>query len=83
MATSGGELTFTAVPVGLGLRMGNDRDGDTFFDQDEIDAGSDPADAGSLPQGPSPIPALAPAGVVIFLTMLLLFSWWWRRRRAE
>ena len=30
-------------------RLGIDRDGDTHLDRDEIDAGSDPADPGSVP----------------------------------
>ena len=33
--------------------MGIDRDEDGFFDQDEEDAGSDPADPASTPSGPS------------------------------
>ena len=45
----GQELTFTCAPPGSGRRMGLDRDGDGFFDQDETDAGSDPADPSSLP----------------------------------
>jgi hypothetical protein len=32
--------------------MGLDRDEDSFFDRDEIDAGSDPADAASFPGAP-------------------------------
>ncbi len=50
-ATPGQEITFTCVPPGSGLRMGIDRDEDGFFDQDEIDAGSDPADPASTPPG--------------------------------
>jgi DNA-binding beta-propeller fold protein YncE len=42
-------LTFTAAPPGAGRRMGIDRDEDGALDQDEIDAGSDPADPRSLP----------------------------------
>ncbi|MBD3335453.1 MAG: T9SS type A sorting domain-containing protein, partial [Candidatus Eisenbacteria bacterium] len=42
-------LTMTAVVPGQGVRMGIDRDGDGFYDLDEIDSGSDPADPGSLP----------------------------------
>jgi hypothetical protein len=33
------------------LRIGVDRDEDGFFDRDEIDAGSDPADPSSIPGG--------------------------------
>jgi hypothetical protein len=51
---SGQELTYTAVPVGSGVRMGIDRDEDGYFDRDELDAGSDPADPLSIPAGPHP-----------------------------
>jgi YVTN family beta-propeller protein len=45
------ERTYTCVPPGSGFRMGVDRDDDTFLDRDELDAGSDPADPGSVPGG--------------------------------
>ncbi len=48
-ATPGQELTFTCAPFGSGERMALDRDLDGFFDSDEVDAGSDPADPGSVP----------------------------------
>ena len=48
-ATAGQELTYTCVPPGSGTRAGIDRDEDGYFDRDEIDAGSDPADAASTP----------------------------------
>ncbi len=54
------EVTFTCVPVGSGQRMGVDRDLDTFLDQDEIDAGTDPANPLSFPGGPTPTPAPTP-----------------------
>jgi len=38
------------VPPGQGRRIALDRDADEFFDADEIAAGSDPADAASIPQ---------------------------------
>ena len=47
--TGGQEITFTCVPPGSGERIGVDRDGDGAFDQDEIDAGTDPADPASYP----------------------------------
>ncbi len=40
-------LTFTCTPPGSGERVGIDRDGDGIADRDEIDAGSDPANASS------------------------------------
>jgi hypothetical protein len=46
---SGTELTITGVPEGSGLRMGVDRDRDTYFDRDELDAGSNPANPLSTP----------------------------------
>jgi len=46
---AGQELTYTCVPPGSGLRAGIDRDEDGFFDRDELDGGSDPADPGSTP----------------------------------
>jgi hypothetical protein len=60
-ATPGQELTFTCVPPGSGERLGLDRDGDGFFDRDEIDAGSDPTDAKDTPFGlPTPTPTMGP-----------------------
>jgi hypothetical protein len=54
-ATAGQEVTFTCVPPGSGLRIAIDRDGDGAADGDEIDAGTDPADAGDLPTGGVPL----------------------------
>jgi YVTN family beta-propeller protein len=50
-ATPGQDLTYTCVPPGSGERIGVDRDADTYFDRDELDAGSDPADVSSTPCG--------------------------------
>jgi len=49
-ATPDQELTFTCAPPGSGPTFALDRDGDGHFDRDEIDAGSDPADATSVPR---------------------------------
>ncbi len=73
---SGSELTFWAVPVGFGQRMGLDRDGDAFYDHDELDAGSDPADAASTP-AMSAVPALSGWGFGLFAATLALI---YRRR---
>ena len=42
-------ITFTAVLLGSEDRLGTDRDRDGFLDQDERDAGSDPANPASTP----------------------------------
>ena len=52
-ATAGQELTYTCVPPGTGTRIGVDRDEDGFFDRDELDAGSDPADPVEHPGRPT------------------------------
>ncbi|HEV7731177.1 MAG TPA: hypothetical protein VGR62_03400 [Candidatus Binatia bacterium] len=54
-ATPGQELTYTCVPPGTGTRSALDRDEDGFLDRDERDAGTDPADATSIPPG-KPLP---------------------------
>lgn len=48
-ASASAPVTFIAVPSTAQFRMGVDRDADGVFDQDEIDQGSNPADASSLP----------------------------------
>jgi hypothetical protein len=50
LASAGSEITMTAVPVGSQVRIGVDRDEDGYFDGDEIDAGSDPANPSSTPK---------------------------------
>jgi hypothetical protein len=50
---AGQERTYHCVPPGSGVRIGVDRDEDGFFDRDELDAGSDPADPSSTPGGGS------------------------------
>jgi hypothetical protein len=42
-------VTYTCAPLGSGVRVGVDLDGDGFWDGDERDAGSDPADPHSTP----------------------------------
>jgi YVTN family beta-propeller protein len=49
LAQVGRPVTYTCVPPGSGQRIGVDRDGDGFWDGDEHDAHSDPADPASTP----------------------------------
>ncbi len=44
-------VTYTAVPVGSGERIGLDADLDGCFDLTEVRRGYDPRDAGSRPPG--------------------------------
>jgi DNA-binding beta-propeller fold protein YncE len=53
-ATAGAEITITVVPPGSEIRIGIDRDEDGYYDRDELDAGSDPADPHSTPKNPCP-----------------------------
>ncbi|HEX7837603.1 MAG TPA: beta-propeller fold lactonase family protein [Kofleriaceae bacterium] len=50
LATHGRAVTYTCVPRGSGERIGVDRDGDGFWDGDERDAHTDPADPASMPR---------------------------------
>jgi hypothetical protein len=47
-------ITYTCAPPGSGQRMALDRDLDGFYDRDELDAGSDPANARSRPPSCAP-----------------------------
>lgn len=51
-AAPGSELTYTMVPKGAEFRTGIDRDEDGFFDRDELDSCSNPANALSVPGDP-------------------------------
>src|SRR4029079_9652003 len=55
LAQPGRELTYTIVPRGTGLRIGIDRDADGFFDRTELELGSDPASADSVPGNTAPV----------------------------
>ena len=81
-AAVGSEITFLAVPIGSSLRMGLDRDLDTFYDQDEIDAGSNPADPGSTPNDGPSVPTLSVGGAVALIAVVLWFAGRRLRRRA-
>jgi hypothetical protein len=68
-------MSFLAVPIGSSNRMGLDRDLDTFYNRDEIDAGSNPADPASTPEsGINPIPTLSEWGTLAFIGALVLLS---------
>lgn len=54
-ALPGAEITFTMVPIGSQRRIGIDRDADGFFDMDEVDACSNPANASIIPGGPGAV----------------------------
>lgn len=73
-ATPGEELTWTVVPEGTETRIGIDRDEDGYFDADEVDAGSDPADPNSIP-APC-IADLSDDGVVNASDLALLLGAW-------
>jgi YVTN family beta-propeller protein len=61
-------MTFMGVPEGLGLRMGVDRDEDTFFNHTEVINGTDPADPLS-----SGMP-MRNGGATNYLLMFALFT---------
>lgn len=50
-ASAATPVTFTVVASGTEWRLGVDRDRDGAFDQDELDAGTDPSDGRSRPPG--------------------------------
>ena len=63
--SAGQALTYTCAPPGTGVRVALDRDRDTYFDRDEIDAGSSPDDPLDTPV-PEPAAALlAAAGALV------------------
>ncbi|MBY0279542.1 hypothetical protein K2Z84_29765 [Candidatus Binatia bacterium] len=62
---AGQEITFTCVPPGSGERVGVDRDEDGALDRDELDAGTNPADASSKPPPCVQQPGAAVTGCVM------------------
>jgi len=70
LAGPGAELTFTAVPSGSEVRIGVDRDEDGFFDRDELDAGSNPADPVSTPENVGDLDGDGVVGITDFLALL-------------
>jgi YVTN family beta-propeller protein len=77
LAGAGSELTYTLVPLGSQTRLGVDRDVDGFLDRDELDAGSDPADASSVPGAcVADISPAVPDGIVNGGDLGALLSGW-------
>jgi YVTN family beta-propeller protein len=64
LAGPGTEITFTAVLKGEELRLGVDRDDDTWLDRDELDQGSDPDDPLSTPDSVSVPPTPGSGGLL-------------------
>ncbi len=74
-ASPGSEITLTLVPAQSAVRIGVDRDEDGYFDRDELDAGSDPADPESTPENVL-VGDLDGDGVVGGADLALLLSAW-------
>jgi DNA-binding beta-propeller fold protein YncE len=77
-AVNGAEITMTVVPPGSQIRIGIDRDEDGYFDRDELDAGSDPANPDSTPGDPCPwvVGDLNADCIVNVADLLVLFDNW-------
>ena len=73
LAKVGNELTYTAVPRDSGKRIGIDRDDDGYFDRDELDFGSDPANALSLATNRPPTLSVI-SNRIVFAGQTLEFS---------
>ncbi|HET9887830.1 MAG TPA: hypothetical protein VFR10_09975, partial [bacterium] len=57
-ASAGHEVTFTGVLFGTQIRLGIDRDEDSYLDRDELDLGFDPGDPQSHPGRATSSPVL-------------------------
>ncbi len=77
-AAPGAERTYTVVPKGSETRIGVDRDEDGHLDRDELDFGSDPADAADFPGScidPVPAPPTNLAAAVATPAGNVTLSW--------
>ena len=76
-AAPGAELVVTTAHLGTETRIGIDRDEDGHLDQDELDAGTDPADPTDFPGGClDPVPAAPTGASALSLgTSLLQLTW--------
>jgi YVTN family beta-propeller protein len=72
----GSELTFTVVPINTQIRIGIDRDADTWYDGDELAVCANPADPTSFPgsAGNLDVNADLTINVQDFLSFLQIYS---------
>ncbi|MSR17809.1 MAG: hypothetical protein EXS00_01360 [Phycisphaerales bacterium] len=75
-ATAASPFLYTLVPNGTGARTALDRDGDGFYDRDELDQCADPANPSSVPSGGSGCPDLDSDGLVAGSDLAVLLSHW-------
>ncbi|MCP3906077.1 MAG: hypothetical protein GY715_20840 [Planctomycetes bacterium] len=74
--TAESAITYTLVALGTEQRIGVDRDEDGFFDRDELDICSDPADPTSTPQTATCCGDLNGSGGVGFDDILVIIGHW-------
>ena len=75
-ATAANPFLFTLVPNGTGVRTALDRDSDGFYDRDELDQCSNPADPASVPGGSGGCPDVDRSGAVDGADLAALLSNW-------
>lgn len=69
-------FTYTLVVNGTGTRIALDRDGDGFYDRDEIEQCADPSDASSVPGGSGGCPDVDHNGFVDGTDLAVILSNW-------
>ncbi|HMN40593.1 MAG TPA: GC-type dockerin domain-anchored protein [Phycisphaerales bacterium] len=82
-AAPGAEITFTVVPAGAQLRMGIDRDGDGYFDGDEIASCANPGDPTSFPGSRANIDVDASGSIAVQDIFAFLNRWFAGDPRAD